>query len=99
MLSRRPSILVSVAPQERLYQLCEVHDLVTYVLRGHKNHMQARSQLLTTPQFEQGNSVSIISKGLFLRGQLKRKLKSRQLGPFTMVEKIGAKLHIGVIII
>jgi hypothetical protein len=55
--------------------------------------MQARSLTSTTPQFQASGKVLIITKGLFLRGQLYRKLKYQQLGPFIVLEKIGANIY------
>jgi hypothetical protein len=37
----------------------------------------------------QRRQVSVVTANLFLRGQPKRKLRDRQLGPFTVEEQIG----------
>jgi hypothetical protein len=39
---------------------------------------------------QQADKVPVVTKGLFLRGQLNQKLKDMQLGPFTVLEK-GAR--------
>jgi hypothetical protein len=48
----RPSIPISTAAWERLKELLEVHELVTFMLRVHKDGMQARSQPSTTPHLQ-----------------------------------------------
>jgi hypothetical protein len=52
--------------------------------------MQARSQPSTAAQLHPRGKVSVITKGIFLRGQLNRKFKHMQLGPFTLSENIGS---------
>jgi hypothetical protein len=94
VLPLRPSIPASTDAQERLQHLCEVHELVTFVLRVHRDYMQTRFQSSTARQFQPGDKVSVISKGLFLRGQLNLKLKDRHLGPFLVLEEIGANIYI-----
>jgi hypothetical protein len=81
----RPSIPISTSAQERLRQLRDVHEMVTYVLLVHTHYMQARSQPSTAPKLQQSDKVI---KRPCLRDQLNRKLKDIQLGPFTLVEKI-----------
>jgi hypothetical protein len=51
--------------------------------------MQARTQPSTTPHFVRGDKVLVVTANLFLRGQLTRKLRDRQLGPFSVEEEIG----------
>jgi hypothetical protein len=51
--------------------------------------MQARTEPYTAPHFVKGDKVSIVTSNLFLRGQPNRKLRDRQLGPFTAEEQIG----------
>jgi hypothetical protein len=71
--------------------------LVTFVLRIHNDDMQARLQSSTAPQFQRDDKVLAIVKGLFLRGQLNRKLNDRQLGSFFSVgEDWNEQLQIGV---
>jgi hypothetical protein len=38
--------------------------------------------------------VSVVTSNLFLRGQPNRKLRDRQLGPFTVEEQIGKHIYI-----
>ena len=51
--------------------------------------MQARTEPSTTPHFAKGDKVSVVTANLFLRGQPNRKLRDRQLGPFSVEEQIG----------
>jgi hypothetical protein len=74
--------------------LREVHALVRSVLKLHKDKMQARSKPSTAPHFVRGDKVTICSCNLFLRGQPKRKLRDRQLGPFTTEEQAGKHNYI-----
>jgi hypothetical protein len=89
LFSMRPSIPISQDAIERLRLLQEVHTLVRSVLQLHKDEMQARTEPSTTPHFTRGNKVSVVIANLFLRGQPNRKLRDRQLGPFTVEEQIG----------
>jgi hypothetical protein len=59
------------------------------VLELHKDVMQARSYPSTTPRFVRGDKVTIVTSNTSLRGQPNRKLRDRQLGPFTTGEQIG----------
>jgi hypothetical protein len=59
------------------------------VLQLHKDEMQARIELSTAPYFAKGDKVSVVTANLFLRGQPNRKLRDRQLGPFSVEEQIG----------
>jgi hypothetical protein len=59
------------------------------VLQLHKDEMQARTEPSTTPHFVKGDKVSVVTSNLFLRGQPNKKLRDRQLGPFTVEEQIG----------
>jgi hypothetical protein len=89
LLPMRPSIPVSTA--EILKNSHVVHELVTFVSRRvHKDDMQTRSHSSIAPQFQQGDKVSEIAKSLFLRGQLDRKLMDQRLGPFKLLENVGA---------
>jgi hypothetical protein len=90
----RTSIHVSSTTHEFSQSLREVHELVTFVLHLHKDDMQARSQPSTAPQFQQGDKVSVVGKGVSLCGHLNYKLKDGQSGPFTVLEKIGANMYI-----
>jgi hypothetical protein len=54
----------------------------------HKDEMQARSEPSTAPHFVRGDKVIVVTKNHFLRGQHHRKLRDRQLGPFTIEEQI-----------
>jgi hypothetical protein len=85
----RPSIPVSQDATERLRLLHDVHTLVRSVLQLHKDEMQARRNPSTTPHFARGDKVSVVTTNLFLRGQPNRKLRDRQLGPFSVEEQIG----------
>jgi hypothetical protein len=49
LLPMRPSISISTATQERLRQLREANELVTSMLRVHKDDMPTRSQPSTAP--------------------------------------------------
>jgi hypothetical protein len=89
LLSMRPSIPVSQDATTRLRLFQEVHNLVRLVLQLHKDEMQARTEPSTAPHFTNGDKVSVVTANLFLRGQPNRKLRDRQLGPFTMHEQIG----------
>jgi hypothetical protein len=51
-----------------------------YALLLHEDKMQARPELSTAPQFQYSEKVSVVTKGLFLRGQLDRKLNAIKLG-------------------
>jgi hypothetical protein len=51
--------------------------------------MQARSEPSTAPHFIRGDKVTAVTKNLFSRGHPNRKLRNRQLGPFTIEEQIG----------
>jgi hypothetical protein len=85
----RPSIPVSQDAAERLRLLREVHTLVRFMLQLHKDEMQARTKPSTSPHFTRGDKVSVVTANLFLRGLPNRKLRDRQLGPFTLEEQIG----------
>jgi hypothetical protein len=37
--------------------------------------------------------MSVVAKGFFERGQQTRELKDKELGPFTVLNKIGAKSY------
>jgi hypothetical protein len=89
LFSMRPSIPVSQDASERLRLLHEVHIMVRYVSLLHKDEMQARLEPSTAPHFIRGDKVSLVTMNLFLRGQPNTKLRDRQLGPFTMEERIG----------
>jgi transposase InsO family protein len=86
LFSMRPSIPVSQDASERLRLLQETHAKVRFVLQLHKDEMQARTEPSTTPHLVIGDKVSVVTTNLFLRGQPNRKLRDRQLGPFTMEE-------------
>jgi hypothetical protein len=85
----RPSISVSQDATERLRLLHEIHTLVRYVLQLHKDEMQARTEPSTSPYFVREDKVSVVTANLSLRGQPNKKLRDRQLGPFTVEEQIG----------
>jgi hypothetical protein len=51
--------------------------------------MQASTELFTTPHFAKGDKVFVVTTNLFPRGQLNRKLRYRQPGPFSVEEQIG----------
>jgi hypothetical protein len=89
MFSMRPSIPVSQDATEQLRVLHDVHTLVHSVLQLHKDEMQARIEPSTTPHFARGDKVSVVTTNLFLRGQPNRKLRDKQLGPFTVEEQTG----------
>jgi hypothetical protein len=86
----QPSIPTSKVARVRLKHLRKVHKLVTSVLQAHKDDMQARSQPSTSPQLLPRDKVSAVTNGLFLRGQLHKKLKDIRLGAFTMLAHIVA---------
>jgi putative transposase len=94
LFSMRPSIPFSQDAAERLRLLHEVHSLVRSVLQLHKDEMQARTEPSTMPHFAKGDKVSIVTTNLFLRGQPNRKLRDRQLGPFSVEEQIGKHSYI-----
>jgi hypothetical protein len=68
--------------------------MVCSVLQLHKDKMQARSEPSTAPHFVRGVKGSIFTTYLFIRGQPKRKLRDRQLGAFTVEEKIRKHSYI-----
>jgi hypothetical protein len=94
LFNMRPSIPVSQDATERLRLLQDVHTLVRSVLQLHKDEMQARTEPSTAPHFARGDKVSIVTANLFLRGQPIRKLRDKQLGPFTVEEQIGKHIYI-----
>jgi hypothetical protein len=53
--------------------------------------MQERLKLSTAPHFVRGDKVLVVTTNLFLRRPPNRKLRDRQLGPFTMEEQIGKR--------
>jgi hypothetical protein len=63
--------------------------MVRYVLQLHKDEMQARTEPSTAPHFVKGDKLSVVTANIFLRGEPNRKLRDRQLGPFTVEEQIG----------
>jgi hypothetical protein len=89
LFSMRLSIPVSKDAAQRLRLLQEVHTLLRSVLQLHKDEIQARTEPSTTPHFAKGGKVSVVTANLFLRGQPNRKLRDRQLGPFSVEEQIG----------
>jgi hypothetical protein len=56
--------------------------------------MQERSEPSTAPNFVIGDKVSVVTSSLFLRGQPNKKLRDRQLGPFTLEEQSGKHIYI-----
>jgi hypothetical protein len=68
--------------------------MVRFVLKLHKDEMQARTEPSTAPQFAKGDKVSVVTTNRFLRGQPNRKLRDRQLGPFSVEEQIGKHSYI-----
>jgi hypothetical protein len=67
--------------------------MVRCVLHLHKDEMQARTEPSTTPHFARGDKVLVVTTNLFLRGQPNRKLRDKQLGPFTVEEQIGKHIY------
>jgi hypothetical protein len=65
LFSMRPSIPVSQDATERLRLLKEIHILVRYVLQIHKDELQARTKLSTTPYVVRGDKVSVVTSSLF----------------------------------
>jgi hypothetical protein len=55
--------------------------------------MQTRSKQSTAPHFVRGDQAIVVTKNLFLRGQPNRKLRDRQLRPFTIEEYIGKRSY------
>jgi hypothetical protein len=88
MFGMRPSIPVSQDASERLQLLLEIHVIVRSVLQLHKDEMQARSKPSIAPHLVRGDKVTVVTKNLFLRGEPNKKLRDRQLGPFTMEDQI-----------
>jgi hypothetical protein len=89
----RPSIPVSQDATGRLILLHEVHTRVRYVLQLHMDEMQARTEPSTTLHTAKGDKVSVVTTNLFMREQPNRKLRDRQLGPFTLEEQIGKHIY------
>jgi hypothetical protein len=78
MFSMRPSMPVSQQDAiERFKLLQELHALARTVLELHKDEMQARSEPSTAPHVVRGDKVTVLTKNIFLRGQLYRKLRDR----------------------
>jgi hypothetical protein len=63
--------------------------MVRYVVHLHKDKMHAWTIPSAAPHFVRGDKASFVTTNLFLRGQPKKKLKDRHLGPFTVEEQIG----------
>jgi hypothetical protein len=63
--------------------------MVRYVSQLHKDEMQTRTETSIAPHFVRGDKVSVVTTNLFLRGQPNRKLRDKQLGPFSVEEQIG----------
>jgi hypothetical protein len=85
----RHSISVLQDALERLKLLHDLHAKVCTVLQMHMDEMKGRLEPSTAPHFARGDKVTVITKNLFLRGDPNRKLRDRQLGPFTIEEQIG----------
>jgi hypothetical protein len=83
LFSMRPPIPVLQDESERLRLLHEIHALVRSVLKLHKDEMKARSELSTARHFVIRDKVSLVTTNPFLRGQPNRKLRDRELGPFS----------------
>jgi hypothetical protein len=62
--------------------------MIRTVLQLYKDEMQARSEPSTVPHFVRGDKFTFVTKNLFMIGQLNRKLRDRQLGPFTIEQHI-----------
>jgi hypothetical protein len=77
----------------RLKLLHEIHAMVRTVLKLHKDEVQASSKPLTAPHFVRGDNLSVVTKNLFMRGHPNRKLRDRQLGPFTSEEQLGKHVY------
>jgi hypothetical protein len=90
----RPSISFSQDASQRLKLLHYVHILIRSMLPLHKYEMHERLEPSTAPHFVRGDKVSFVTTNLFLRGQPTRKLRDRQLGPFSMEEQIGKHIYI-----
>jgi hypothetical protein len=85
VFSMRPSIPVSQDTTiERIKLLQELNALVRLVSHVHKDEMQARLEPSTAPHFVQGDKVNVVTKNLSMRGLPNRKLRDRQLRPFTI---------------
>jgi hypothetical protein len=70
-----------------------MHAMARTVLHMHKDYI-ARSEPSTTPHFVLGDKLLAVTKKLSMRGQPNRKLRDRQLGPFTFEEHIGEHSYI-----
>jgi hypothetical protein len=55
--------------------------------------MQERTEPSTSPHFAKEDKVSIVTTNRFLREQPNRKLRDRQLGPFSVEEQIGKHIY------
>jgi hypothetical protein len=91
----RPSISVAQDASKRLSLLRELHYVERTVLHVRKDEMQARSEPSIAPHFARRDNVTVVTKNIFLRGQSNRKLRDRQLGPFTNGEKIFTVIDYG----
>jgi hypothetical protein len=68
--------------------------MVRPVLQVHKDKIQARLEPSTAPHFVGGDKVTLDTKHLFLHGQRNMKLRDRQLGPFSVEERIKKHIYI-----
>jgi hypothetical protein len=93
MFGMRPSIHVSETHQRSVLQpLHGFRTLVSLVLQLHKDEMEARTEPSIAPQFDRGDTVTLVTKHLFLCGQPSKKLRDRQLGPFIVEEHISISM-------
>jgi hypothetical protein len=83
----RPSTPVLQDTSERLKVLHKIHALVCTMLQLNKDVMQTRLEPSTTPPLRSrrvGDKVLIVTRNLFLHEQPNRKLRDRELGPYTI---------------
>ena len=82
---------VSAEATERVQLLKDTHAAVQESLRLSKDRM-AHSDIPVT-EFEPGDLVYLITKGLVIKQQRNHKLRDRQLGPFKVIRKIGNRSY------
>mmetsp|Transcript_32607 Transcript_32607/g.82239 ORF Transcript_32607/g.82239 Transcript_32607/m.82239 type:complete len:736 (-) Transcript_32607:576-2783(-) len=92
LFGMRPTIAFSRDAQQRIQDMKEIHELVRSVLAVHKDELTVRPsvrQQRNPPIFNVGDRVSVDTRLLKVKGQPCKKLMDKQLGPFSIVEKIG----------
>ena len=82
---------VSAEATERVQLLKDTHAAVQESLRLSKDIM-AHSDIPVV-EFQPGDLVYLITKGLIIKQQRNHKLRDRQLGPFKVIRKVGNRSY------